>query len=115
MGKPITWLGSSLEDIRGFPEEARRSAGYQLCRVQEGLEPNDWKAMPDVGAGVLEIRLHTGTEHRVFYVTRFAEGIYVLHCFEKRTQKTAKRHLEVARNRYRDLIQARRKGRHGKE
>lgn len=115
MGKPITWLGSSLEDIRGFPEEARRSAGYQLRRVQEGLESNDWKAMPDVGAGVQEIRLHTGAEHRVFYVASFAEAIYVFHCFEKRTQKTAKRHLEVARNRYRDLIQTRREGGHGKE
>ncbi len=113
MGKPVTWLGSSLEDIRRFPEDVRRSAGYQLRRVQEGLQPNDWKPVPDVGTGVQEIRLRTGGEHRVFYVARFAEAVYVLHGFEKKTQKTPKRDLELARARYRDLIQTRGKERHG--
>jgi len=108
------WLGSSLEDLRGFPEEARRTAGYQLRRVQEGLESNDWKAMADIGPGVKEIRLHTGAEHRVFYVARFAEAVYVLHAFEKKAQKTPKRDLELSQKRYRDLVEARRKERHGK-
>jgi len=70
--------------------------------------------MADVGPGVKEIRLHTGTEHRVFYVARFAEAVYVLHAFEKKAQKTPKRDLELGQKRYRDLVEARRKERYGK-
>jgi len=70
--------------------------------------------MPAVGTGVQEIRVHAGTEHRVFYVARFAEGIYVLHAFEKRTRKTPKRDIEQARTRYRDLLKIR-KEQHGEE
>jgi phage-related protein len=113
VAKPITWFGSSLEDIRAFPEEARRSAGFQLRRVQEGLEPNDWKPMRGVGPGVQEIRLHVAGEHRVFYVARFVEAVYVLHGFEKKSKKTPKPELDLARRRYGDLIKMR-KDRHGK-
>ena len=114
MAKTLVWLGSSLEDLRGFPEDARRSAGYQLRRVQECLEPNDWKAMPDIGPGALEIRLHAGMEYRVFYVARFKEAVYVLHAFKKKGQKTPKRDFELGQRRYRDLMEARRKERNGK-
>jgi len=85
--------------------------GFQLLRVQEGLDPTDWKPMAAVGPGVREIRVQVGTAHRVFYLARFAEAIYVLHAFEKRSQKTPKRALDVARERYRCLIQARREER----
>ena len=84
-------------------------AGFQLRRVQRGLEPSDWKPMAAVGTGVREIRIHTETEHRVFYVARFDEGVYVLHAFEKRTRKTPKRNLALARSRYRELLETRRK------
>jgi len=106
--KPLFWLGSSLDEVRAFPLQARRSAGFQ-----QGLEPSDWKWMPAVGAGVEEIRVHTATEHRVFYVARFAEGVYVLHAFEKRSRKTPRRNVELAQSRYRDLLEKRRKGDHG--
>jgi phage-related protein len=79
-----------------------------LRRVQQGLDPNDWKPLPTVGPGVQEIRIHTGLEHRVFYVAKFAEGVYVLHTFEKRTRKTPKRELELARDRFRALLMKRR-------
>lgn len=79
-----------------------------MRRIQQGLEPNDWKPMPTVGPGVREIRLHTGIEHRVFYVAKFAEGVYVLHAFEKRTRKTPNRELELARDRFRALVMKRR-------
>ena len=114
MDKPLLWLGSSRRDIRAFPSAARKMAGFQLLRVQQGLQPNDWKPMASIGPGVQEIRIHTETEHRVFYVARFAEGIYVLHAFDKRTQKTAVRDLEIARARYRDLLERRREEGHGK-
>jgi phage-related protein len=114
MEKPLLWLGSSRRDIRAFPSAARRMAGFQLLRVQQGMEPTDWKPMTSIGSGVREIRIHTDTEHRVCYVARFAEGIYVLHAFEKRSQKTAANDLELARTRWRELLEWRREQGHGK-
>ena len=102
--KPLIWLGSSQVDLRAFPQDARRVAGFQLRRVQQGLEPNDWKPMPTVGSGVQEIRIHTGRDHRVFYVAKFSQGIYVLHVFEKRAKKTPKPDLDLARERFRALV-----------
>ena len=55
--KPIAFLGGSLDDLRSFPSDARREAGYQLDRVQRGLDPDDWRSMPSIGAGVREIRV----------------------------------------------------------
>jgi phage-related protein len=101
--KPLYWLGSSLEDVRAFPREARRAAGHQLELVQHGLEPRDWKTMPTVGPGVYEIRVHARTEYRVFYIAKFAEGVYVLHAFEKRTRRARQVDIDVARKRLRDL------------
>jgi phage-related protein len=112
--KPLVWLGSSRRDIRAFPSASRRLAGYQLLRVQQGLEPTDSKPMPGIAAGVREIRIHTEVEHRVCYVARFAESVYVLHAFEKRSQKTAKRDLELATERYRGLLAWRREQGYGK-
>ena len=106
--KALRWVGSSLEDLRAFPEAARREAGYQLRRLQDGLLPADWKPMTSVGPGVAEIRLHSGVEHRVFYVAKFAEAIYVLHAFEKRTRQTPQADLELARKRLVAVVQARR-------
>jgi phage-related protein len=76
--------------------------------VQQGLRPTDWKPIPEVGAGVEEIRIHTTQEHRVLYVARFEEAVYVLHGFEKKTQKTPKREIETASSRWRELLAARR-------
>src|SRR6266571_2064784 len=106
--KPLIWLGDSRDAIRGFPDAARQIAGFQLWRVQRGLDPNDGKPMPGVGPGVQEIRIHTGAEHRVFYVATFAEAVYVVHAFEKRTRKTPPHELQLARDRYRVLMNERR-------
>jgi phage-related protein len=86
--KPLIWLGDSRETIRTFPDDVRSIAGFQLWRVQRGLEPNDWKPMPSVGPGVQEIRIHADVPHRVLYIARFAEAVYVLHAFEKRPADT---------------------------
>ena len=106
--KPLIWLGSSQRDLKAFPQDARSVAGFQLRRVQQGLEPNDWKPMSAVGVGVQEIHIHTGLEHRVFYVAKFTEGVYVLHAFEKRTRKTPIRETDLARERFRTLVVKRR-------
>jgi phage-related protein len=97
--RPIIWVGSSRADLRRFPEDARRRAGYELYLVQHGIEPSDWKPMPSVGRGVREIRIHIGTEHRVFYLPRFAEGVFVRHAFEKRSRRTPRADIDLARAR----------------
>ena len=106
--KPLRWAGSSLEDLRALPESARQQAGRQLGRLQQGLLPDDWRPMPSVGPGVAEIRLHADGEHRVLYITRFAEAIYVLHVFEKRTRRSRHIDLALARKRLADVVRWRR-------
>jgi phage-related protein len=108
--KPLIWLGDSREALRAFPEDARKIAGFQLWRVQSGLEPNDWKPMPSVGLGVQETRIHTGAEHRVFYIAKFAEAVYILHAFEKRARRTPQADIRLARQRLRLLINQRTHG-----
>jgi phage-related protein len=109
----LIWLGSSRRDLRLFPALARRLAGFQLRRVQQGLEPDDWKPMQTVGRGVREIRIHIAGAHRVFYVATRAEAIYVLHAFEKKTRKASSQDLEIGRDRLRALDKLRQH--HGKE
>jgi phage-related protein len=95
--KPIAFVGSALDDLRDFPIGARRKAGHQLDRVQRGLEPDDWKPMPSIGAGVREIRVRDEVgAFRVIYIAVLAEAVYVLHAFQKQTQQTAKRDLNLA-------------------
>jgi phage-related protein len=110
MLKSLLWLGSSRDDIRDFPPEAKKRVGYELYLVQSGLGPSDWKPMSAVGPGVHEIRVRSGREHRVLYVAKFEEGIYVLHAFEKKTQRTSKADLELARQRLREVLKRRRTG-----
>ena len=106
--KQIRWVGDSQEQIRRFPDEPRREAGYQLDRVQGGKEPADWKPMPSVGLGVNEIRVREDSgAFRVIYVAKFAEAVYVLHAFKKKARKTSQRDIELARRRFRELVQER--------
>lgn len=101
-------MGSALKDLREFPSDARRAAGHQLHLVQLGLIPDDWKPMPAVGAGVCEIRIRTAREHRVFYIAKFTEAVYVLHAFEKKSQRTRLADIKIAQTRVRDVHTARR-------
>lgn len=101
--KPLKFVGSSLDDLRNFPAEARRQAGFELYAVQRGFEPSDWKPMTEVGAGVREIRIHVLGEWRVLYVARFVDAVYVLHAFRKKARKTRREDLELARQRYRQI------------
>ena len=103
--KPVEFRGNALEDLRAFPEKARREAGHQLDQVQHGREPDDWKPMNSVGRGVQEIRIRDAAgAFRVLYVAKFDDAVYVLHCFQKKTQKTSKADLSLAAQRYRDLL-----------
>jgi phage-related protein len=100
--KALYWIGTSLEDLRAFPEAARREVGTDLRLVQRGAEPRDWKPMATVGAGVREIRVRTGDgAFRVFYVVESASAVYVLHAFQKKSQRTAPSDIAKGKARYR--------------
>jgi phage-related protein len=97
--KPIVWLGDSLQRLRDFPEDAKREAGHKLMRVQAGGEPADWKPMKGIGPGVSELRVRCGGAFRVVYIARLAHAIYVVHAFQKKSRKTSRIDLELARRR----------------
>lgn len=102
--KQTEFRGSSLDDLRAFPEEAKREAGHQIDRVQKGLDPDDFKPMTTVGRSVYEIRVQDSSgAFRVIYIAKFENYVYVLHCFQKKTQKTAQKDLDLAKDRLREL------------
>jgi phage-related protein len=103
--KPIQFHGDSLKCLRDFPADARQDAGRQLDLVQRGKQPNDFKPMPSIGKGVEEIRLwdDAGT-FRVIYTARLADAVHVLHAFQKKTQTTSKRDIEIAKARFAQLV-----------
>jgi phage-related protein len=101
--KPLKFVGSSLEDLQDFPLAARRAAGFELWAVQRGLLPSDWKAMPSVGAGAYEIRIHVIGEWRIIYVAKFAKAVYVLHAFQKKTQKARVADIAIAARRFKQI------------
>lgn len=94
--KAIKFVGSSLDDLRDFPQEARSQCGFELRRVQDGLMPTDFKPMPSIGKGVYEIRVHELGEFRVIYIAKHEDFIYVLHSFQKKTQATRKEDIDLA-------------------
>ena len=103
--KPIEFRGSALNDLRGFPQSAMRDAGYQLDKVQHGFPPDDAKALPSVGVGVVELRIwDEAGAFRVMYIAKLEAAVYVLHCFQKKTQQTAGRDIELARRRFKELL-----------
>ena len=98
-----------MNELRAFPESARREAGHQLDRVQRDLDPDDWRPLAVIGPSVREIRVrHEAGAFRVIYVATFAEAVYVLHAFQKKTRRTAKRDLDLATSRFRGLVRRKR-------
>ncbi|MEP7366777.1 MAG: type II toxin-antitoxin system RelE/ParE family toxin [Acidobacteriota bacterium] len=101
--KPIRWEGDSLQLVRLYPEPVRQMIGYELELLQRGIEPTDWKPMGSVGPSVNELRFHHEGEYRVLYVAKYQEAIYVLHVFQKKSRKTARTDLELAKLRWERL------------
>ena len=101
--KPVRFIGSAKDDLSAFPKSARIRAGHELFMVQVGRDPADWKPMSTVGPGACEIRVKDQAgAFRVIYVARFEDAVYVLHAFQKKSRKTSRSDLELARHRYRD-------------
>ena len=101
--KGLTFIGTSYDDLCTFPDIARQRAGYQLHIVQNGLDPDNWKPMQTIGSGVREIRIQHQGAYRVIYVANINDSIYVLHAFEKKTQKTSKQDIALAKERFKLL------------
>ena len=101
--KKLRFIGSSLDDLKDFPAEARRDAGFELDAIQRGLMPSDFKPMLNIGPSAYEIRIHVLGEWRVIYVARFEGVVYVLHAFQKKTQRTRKEDIELAARRYKQI------------
>jgi len=103
--KQIRWVGFAYDDLLAFPKDARKEAGFQLGKVQAGLDPADWKPFDEVGAGTREIRIRDASGiYRLMYAAKFEEAIYVLHCFRKKTQVTSKLDKVIAATRYRAVV-----------
>src|ERR1700680_971634 len=109
-GKPLHFMGSSHDDLKAFPDEARRDAGFNLDFVQRGLEPANWKPMKTVGPGVKEIRVRDATgAYRVIFLATRPEAVYVLHCFRKKTEKTSQHDIDLAQKRFKAIPKPARK------
>jgi phage-related protein len=106
--KRLEWITGSRRALKNFPDEARNIAGNQLLLVQLGESPDDWRPIREIGPGAIEIRIHKPHEHRVVYVAKFPEAIYVLHAFEKKTQRIPKKDLNIAKRAYAEIQKIRR-------
>jgi phage-related protein len=106
--KPIRFVGDALAELRAFPQAVRQDTGYQLHRVQAGDQPADFKPMPTIGKGVEELRVRDATgAWRVIYTARLSDAVYVLHAFQKKSQRTARANIEVAQKRFKQMMSRR--------
>ena len=98
--KQIAFVADSLACLRDFPDDARSTAGYQLREVQKGSDPSDWKPMTTIGSGVREIRIREASgAFRIIYVASIGDQVVVLHAFQKKTQKTPQKDIDLAATR----------------
>jgi phage-related protein len=112
--KPARFIGSAKNDLSAFPKSVRIRAGHELFMLQVGREPDDWKPMTVVGPGACEIRVRDPSgAFRVICVARFEDAVYVLHVFQKKSRKTARADLELAKRRYADAYRLSKGARHG--
>ena len=106
--KPVRYVGRALKELNRFPDTEREDALYQIRRVRQGKMPMDFDSMQSVGPGTYEIRLDgDGLTYRVFYVAKFEEAVYVLHCFNKKSRHgkaTPREHIETGKRRYKAML-----------
>jgi phage-related protein len=105
--KDVIWIADALDVLKNFPAQARHDLGVELMRVQAGLNPVRYRPMPSIGLGVQEIKVKYRGEYRLIYVARFEEGVYAISSFHKKSQRTPKRELELAKARYKQLVKDR--------
>ena len=101
--KPIKFHGDSLERLKLLPEPVKKRAGYQLWLVQNGKDPVDWKSFSSVGKGVKEIRIRYKGQYRIIYIAKLRDAVHVLNVFQKKTGKTPRREIALARERLKEI------------
>ncbi len=101
--RTVIFIGTSRDDIREFPEAARREMGRQILRIQHGLEPVNWKPMKTVGTGVREVRVSVEGQYRAFYVTHIGNAVNILHAFRKKGQKTSPKDIALGQQRFKQI------------
>ena len=112
--KPVRFVGGAKDDLAAFPKSARTRTGHELFLTQVGRDPDDWKPIADIGPGACEIRVRDSTgAYRVIYVAKFKDAVYVLHAFQKKSQKTTRADLDLAKERYRIAHQMAQGANHG--
>ena len=110
MMKKIVFIGNALDNIKNFAPEAKREAGHQLDRIQRGKEPLDWKPMHSIASGVREIRFRDRNGiYRVIYIAKHEKVVYVLHAFQKKTQKTSRLDIEIAKQAFKKILEERKR------
>ena len=101
--KPVEWVASSKDDIKGFPEEVQDIVGYALYQAQTGSKHPDAKPFKGQGSGVLEVvSRFDGDTFRAIYTVRFEDAVYVLHAFQKKAKKgikTPKKEVDLIKKR----------------
>lgn len=102
--RTVVFEGNALETIRKFPADARNQAGYEIDRVQRGLEPVNWKPFTSIGQGVRELRIQTGNQYRVIYIAKYEKKIHILHAFQKKTRKTRAADIDLAKSRLKAVL-----------
>ncbi len=102
--KTVVFECNTLETIRQLPEKVRHRTGYEIDRIQRGLEPVDWKPFPTIGQGVREIRIKTDGQYRVVYIAKFENKLHILHVFQKKTQKTRSGDITIAKNCLKEVL-----------
>jgi phage-related protein len=101
---PVAFVGDSKDRLRDFPLDAKREAGFQIDKIQAGGQPDDFRPMPSVGSGVMEIRIwENNGAFRVFYVANRGDVVFILHCFQKKTQQTSQKDINLGKQRYKEL------------
>lgn len=110
--KEVIWWPEKLTDEikKNWPMEMRKEVGFQLGRVQQGLDPDHYREMPSIGAGVKEIKLQDEdkSQYRLIYIAKFPEGIYAFHVITKKTtEQTEKTDIDIAKKRLREIKQHR--------
>jgi phage-related protein len=103
--KKIVFMGHSLHDIKKFPSTIKREMGFELDKIQNGYAPVNWKPMQSIASGVREIRVRDLLGiYRVIYIAKFKKSVYVLHAFQKKTQKTNKTDIDIAIKAYKNIL-----------
>jgi phage-related protein len=117
--RPLYWVGSSHEDLKEFPDQVWDIIGHALNIAQWGGKSPKAKLLKNIGSGVIEVVAdYNGDTYRAVYIVRLASGIYVLHCFQKKSKhgiKTPQKEIDLIKQRLNEAIEQDREAQRSKD